>query len=119
MNKKILKYGAGSFAVICFFELIKFLSELGSGWARRDWFEGEGAISSFLIIAGIFWGLIFFFAIDAGENSSTDSASDSSTKSADNSEDTPFKMVMKKLKGESTENTESATKTEPTEKKPE
>lgn len=119
MNKKILKYGAGSFAVICFFELISFLVNLGSGWSRRNWFEYDCATPSFLIIAGIFWGLIFFFAIDAGENSSTDSASGSSTKSADNSEDSPFKVVMKKLMGESTENTESATKTEPAEKKPE
>ncbi len=104
MNKKTLKKGAGLFAVICIIMLIIYVSHDDQGSYLFDY---HIAFGFFLLLFGAFWGALLYLAIDAGTGTSNTGSAGSSS-GADDDCDTPFKTMMRSLKGSDTKKEEDS-----------
>lgn len=106
MNKRILKYGAGLFSVVCFVMLLIFIDEIDP----YDFMElfGYGVASPFfLLVFGMFWGLVLFIVIKQ-DSESPKSSSAYKGPEEQNPYETPFQMMMRKVKGEDTQKQEDS-----------
>ena len=107
MNKKVLKYGAGVFAIVCFVFLVKFIKEeLRYNWYTRV-FEYPYIVPFFLLSFGVFWGFVLFIAIKQDSESPKTSSACNGPEEP-NPYETPFQMMMRKVKGEDTQKQEDS-----------
>lgn len=103
MNKKVLKNAACLFAIVCCIALVAYLVDLDDD--LDELFNPLVCGPFYLLSFGLFWGFVLFIAIRQ-DSESPKTSSACKRPEEPNPYETPFQMMMRKVKGEDTQKQE-------------